>query len=199
MIQAMVFDVGGVVCAFDPDRRLRALATRTGLEPEQIHEAIWTSGLDGRAEGGELSTADTERLLLDALGHRIDAVGLREAWSSAFVIDPQVRGIVASVERPAFAFTNNGPMFTVCLAHELAPVARVFERVICSWQVRARKPQPAAFEQLCREVRREPEDLCFVDDSRDNVEAARAIGFTAIRFSSADRLADDLARYQLVR
>jgi glucose-1-phosphatase len=197
VIQAVVFDIGNVVCAFHPDRRLRALATRTGLEPERIRDAIWASGLDARAESGELSTADIVRSLLGALDQRIDAAGLREAWSSAFAIDPRVRDIVATLHRPAFAFTNNGPLFTICLAHELAPIARMFERVICSWQVRARKPDPAAFEQLCREVRHVPEDLVFVDDSRDNIESARTIGFTAIRYTSAFRLAAELRRLRL--
>jgi glucose-1-phosphatase len=194
VIRAVVFDIGNVVCAFHPDRRLRALATRTGLEPEQIHDAIWASGLDGRAESGELSPVDTERLLIDALERRIDAVGLREAWSTAFAIDPRVRDIVATLERPAFAFTNNGPLFTVCLAHELAPIARMFERVICSWQVGARKPDPTAFGELCREVGHLPEELVFVDDRRDNVESARTIGCTAIAYTSALGLAAELRR-----
>ncbi len=32
MIEAAVFDIGNVVCAFDPARRLRVLANETGLE-----------------------------------------------------------------------------------------------------------------------------------------------------------------------
>ena len=197
VIRAVVFDIGGVVCTFDPGRRLQALATRTGLDEARIHRAIWESGLDGRAEAGELSEAETERVLIDALDGRIDASGLRRAWATAFPVDREVLGLVMALRRPAYAFTNNGPMFSICLAHELVPLAHVFERVICSWEVRARKPETVAFARLCRETGQVAEELFFVDDSPDNVESGRAAGFTAIRFTSAPELAEDLRRRHL--
>ena len=195
MIRALVFDVGGVVCTFDPDRRLDALARETGLERAYIHHAIWASGLEERAEVGALPAVGVERTLLDVLEGRIDALALRKAWSSAFTADPAVCALVMSVELPCFAFTNNGPMFTDCLAHELAPVRRCFERVICSWQLRARKPDPVAFERLCRELCRAPENLLFIDDNADNVMAARSVGLTALVYESVTRLAEDLAAH----
>jgi putative hydrolase of the HAD superfamily len=192
MIHAVVFDIGNVVCSFEPDRRLNALAQCTGLEPARIHEAIWTSGLDDRAEAGGLSAVDVTRALLDALDNRIDAVMLRAAWSRAFIPDPNVSQVVGSLDCPTFAFTNNGPIFTECLAHELSEVERLFDRVICSWQLRARKPDAAAFERLCTEIHRDPAELLFIDDSVNNIESARSVGLTAVAFTSAERLAKDL-------
>ena len=192
MIRAVVFDLGNVVCAFDPERRLSELARLTGLPPALIHDAIWTSGLDTRAESGELHPAEIERAILDALDNACDAHALRVAWSRAFIPDPAVCAVVERVDLPRFAFTNNGPLLTECLAHELESVERLFRRVICSWQLRARKPDAVAFERLSTELQREPAELLFVDDNVDNVTSAQTVGLTAIQFTTAERLATDL-------
>jgi len=196
MIRAAVFDLGNVVCTFNPERRLQELARRTGLEPERIHDAVWTSGLDARAESGQLSVADVQQALVDALDNRIDLVTLRAAWSTAFIPDNAVCELVRRLHHPSFAFTNNGPMLTDCLGHELTAVEQLFQRVICSWQVRARKPDPAAFERLCAEVRCPPEELLFIDDDRNNTASARSVGLATITFTSAERLAADLHQLQ---
>jgi len=194
LIRAVVFDVGDVVCSFVPERRLRQLARLTGLDADLIHAAIWTSGLDDRAEAGELSPADLEVLLLDALDGRIDADALRAAWSTAFTPDADVCAVVGRLERPAYAFTNNGPMLSACLSYELRALGQLFERVICSWQLKARKPDTAAFERLCAELHHRPEELLFVDDCARNCASARQVGLTAITFTSVEGLVDDLGR-----
>jgi len=198
MIRAVVFDLGNVVCTFNPERRLQELARCTGLELERIHEAIWTSGLDTRAESGQLCLVDTQQALVDALDNRIDAITLRAAWSTAFTPDNAVCEIVRRLHHPSFAFTNNGPMFTDCLGHELIEIEQLFQRVICSWQVGARKPDPAAFERLCAEVRCPPDEILFIDDDRNNTASARSVGLATITFTSADHLTADLDQLQVL-
>src|SRR5712692_10264607 len=54
------------------------------------------------------------------------------------------------------------------------------------------KPDRRIFEILLRRHGLEPEATVFVDDSAANVEAARKLGFIAMRFTSAQRLRQDL-------
>jgi len=42
-IEVVLFDLGGVVCSFEPQSRLAALAEVTGLDEAHIKDAIWTS------------------------------------------------------------------------------------------------------------------------------------------------------------
>jgi HAD superfamily hydrolase (TIGR01509 family) len=195
VIRAQVFVIGNVVCRFEPDRRLHELARVAGLAPTLIHEAIWESGIDARADAGALTPGELEREVLAALDDRIDAATLRAAWSTAFPPDPGVTALVRRLERPSFAFTNNGPMLTACLAHELAGVDALFERVVCSWQIKRQKPDPVAFERLCAELQRPPEELLFVDDSPENVAGARSAGLAAVVFTSEHALVADLERH----
>ena len=90
---------------------------------------------------------------------RIDSipVTLRMAWSTAFVPDHAVCRLIERVRTDRFLFTNNGPIVTECLAHELQNISRLFSRTVCSWELHARKPDPLAFTGLAHELDRSSE------------------------------------------
>ncbi len=81
-LRYVVLDLGGVVCRFDADTRLRAFERITGRSAAEIHAAIFESGLEHQAELGELDAATVRSLLIAALGGNFDADTLRAAWSS---------------------------------------------------------------------------------------------------------------------
>ncbi len=63
------FDLGNVLARFDPERACRNLQRRWAVEPQQVYQAIWTSGLQERLEHGQLSAdefADAARQALRA-------------------------------------------------------------------------------------------------------------------------------------
>jgi len=64
-----------------------------------------------------------------------------------------------------------------------------------SYLTGARKPEAAAYLGPCRALGRPPEQCVFVDDRRDNCDAAAALGMVALRFTAAETLRQDLARH----
>ena len=54
------------------------------------------------------------------------------------------------------------------------------------------KPDPRIFKILLERHGLEPASTAFVDDQDRNVVAARALGITALRFTSAPQLSQDL-------
>jgi putative hydrolase of the HAD superfamily len=183
-----VLDLGGVVCRFDPAARRAALEELTGMESEAIDEAIWGSGLDAAAERGEIDPSTMRVLVAGALGGRIDVTAIRTAWSYAFVPDETVLALVDRLTVPAVVFTNNGPLLSDCLDHELLRVRGRFSQVLCSWELGATKPDLEAFRAVTARLEADPADVLFVDDSDDNVTAAREVGWRAERFTGADAL-----------
>ena len=55
MINAVVFDMDGVLCRYRIERRLAMLASWSGQSPDAIHAAIWRSGFEDEAERGVVS------------------------------------------------------------------------------------------------------------------------------------------------
>jgi putative hydrolase of the HAD superfamily len=62
------------------------------------------------------------------------------------------------------------------------PVDELFEVVVDSSEVGMRKPDPRIYLLTCKRLGVPPTASVFIDDNRDNVEAARAVGIEAIHF-----------------
>lgn len=188
MSEAVVFDFGGVICEFHPERRLRALSLATGIPATEVQDAIWGSGLDERAELGEFTPSEASEAILDALGRRLDKTTLRAAWSQAFVPDESVCALVRDVRTRRYIFTNNGPIVTDCLAHELEATSQLVDQVICSWEIRATKPDPVAFHRVASELQCSLAEITFIDDAVMNCRSAASVGMRTIHFQGAPEL-----------
>ena len=63
-----------------------------------------------------------------------------------------------------------------------------------SFEVGAVKPEPAIYLRCLESLGVEPGEALFVDDRRENVEAARSLGMDAVLFEDEDSLAAELQR-----
>ncbi len=81
---------------------------------------------------------------------------------------------------------------------EAYPVLSELEGIVISGDVGVTKPDPAIFEHCRDRFAFEHHQAVFIDDSPANVDAAAALGWSALRFDSPERLRDDLARLGLV-
>jgi HAD superfamily hydrolase (TIGR01509 family) len=130
---------------------------------------------------------ETRAAVLDALGTVATADDIRGAWATAFEPDAQVLALVRRLVSPAVLFSNNGPLMTDCLAHELSEIGSAFADVVLSWQIKARKPSPAAFDAV-RSRLEASDGITFIDDSTENVSAARRCGWDSVCFADHESL-----------
>jgi glucose-1-phosphatase len=202
-IEAVVLDLGGVVCRFVPDRRLRALARLTGAPASDIHAAVWASGLDTRADSGDLDHDEAYAAVLGRLatgkGDGVSPGDLRAAWAAAFEPDEEVLDLVRSLDRPVALFSNNGPITEDCLHRELAAVGDAFDTVLLSWRLGATKPDPEAFVEAASLLGVAPQAVLYVDDSLDNVRAAAHRGWVAHPYRGVARLRRLFEAHELLR
>ena len=61
-----------------------------------------------------------------------------------------------------------------------------------SYKLRARKPSPKAYTIPLETVKCTPEQAIFIDDRKENCEAAQALGIRAILFQNAIQLKEEL-------
>ena len=175
----LVVDLGGVAARYRPERRLRALSTLSGVEQDVIVERLFDSGLERAAEIGAHSPDEVFFAIQRALDGRFPEAAIVEAWALAFEPDAEVLDRIASLPVPAALFTNNGPMLDACLAGPLQALATRFGEIICSWHIKARKPEAVAFERASLRLGCSAERLLLLDDSAENVEAAARCGWDA--------------------
>ena len=72
------------------------------------------------------------------------------------------------------------------------PSAGPLRQVFLSWELGAAKPEPAAYQAVSTKLEVEGSQLFFVDDSPENVAAARAHGWHAEVFTDVASLEEQL-------
>lgn len=195
-IRHIVVDLGSVLFHFDHPRRLALLSDMFSLEADRVDALLWGSGFSAECDAGRYGSADEVRAAMRAIvGFQGSDEELNKGWCSAFSPDDAV---VEQLRRyrgdaPLTLFTNNGPLEEEVLPRLFPEAFDSFGQLLFSYRFGLRKPDKAAFEAAARQLGGDsdgdPGEILFVDDSGTNVEAARAFGWTALRFEGPETIA----------
>ena len=74
-----------------------------------------------------------------------------------------------------------------------------FEPCLLSCEMGLEKPDPKAYELLLKTIKLPAEEIVFIDDKAENVEAAKKMGIDAIQFKSLDQLRKELSQRELLQ
>ncbi|WP_179400889.1 HAD-IA family hydrolase [Burkholderia guangdongensis] len=200
-IGLLLFDMEGVLSHYDRAVRVARLAAITGAPPDAIRHAIWGSGLEARADAGELSPDD----YLTALGDLLNCRVTRDDWlaSRHASITPNDAALALAAragERHRIAvLTNNSSLVTDHLGYLNPPVARLFGAdVFPSAAFDAVKPAARTYLGCVACLGAQPDATLFIDDTDANVAGAIDAGLHGYRFTDADALGDELRRRGLI-
>ncbi len=193
-VEAVVFDLGGVLIDWDPRRLYRQLLPEQDVEAflTEVGFAAWNHAQDAGRPFAEAVEVHARRF-----PHRRE---LLAAYAERFAetLAGPVPGSVEVLRELAVAGVRllaltNWSAETFPVAEERFDFLRLFEAIVVSGRERVAKPDPAVFALLLRRHRLDPARTVFVDDGPANVAAASAAGLLAVRFTDARRLRADLA------
>lgn len=202
-IEAVIFDFGGVILT-SPFEAFARYERERGL-PDGFLRSINATDPDtnawARLERSEVDLAGFAELFeAEALaaGHRVDGTA--------------VLGLLAGDLRPEMVealrrcheklrtamLTNNfvavGARSGAGPAGAMAEVLHHFDVIVESSRAGVRKPDPAIYELVCRELDVRPEAAVFLDDLGVNLKPARAMGMTTIKVADPGEAIDELER-----
>ena len=92
--------------------------------------------------------------------------------------------------------TNVSEMFAEVL--ERKGHYRPFEYKLLSYQVGVKKPDPSIFQMAISRLAVDADEIVFIDDQENNVEAADKLGMHGLVFQNADQLRKDLAKLSVI-
>jgi epoxide hydrolase-like predicted phosphatase len=136
-------------------------------------------GLLRGLERGEVGDEEFERRFAERLGPEVEPEGLIERLFAGLesehrMIDAVRRASEAGA--PTGLITNSWGTGI----YERAPL-EIFDGVVISGDVGLHKPEPEIYRLGAERIGLPPEACVFVDDLRENVEGAEAVGMRAIR------------------
>ena len=188
MIKAVIFDMGGVLIDLDPPACIKAFKDILGFDRiTELLDPFHQKGIYGELEGGTLTADDFRAAVLaeSRPGSRPEDVDrCMDAMISG--MEPYKADLLRKLSRqyPLYLLSNNNEIARIRyhkLLEDLGVDWRtVFREEFCSYQMKMLKPSPEIFREAVRRVDLPPEEILFIDDSKTNVEAARAVGINAV-------------------
>ena len=197
-LDAVVFDLGGVVLDWDPVHLYRRLIDDEA-ELDHFLSTVCTREWHVQHDAGR-PMSETIPELCERHPEHAELISM---WRARYVdmVAGLVPGTVALLDELAprvrlLALTNM-PADVVDDLRAGFPVLDTFEGMVVSGVEQVVKPDPAIFELLASRHDLDPSRTLFVDDLQENVDGARACGFHAALFRSAEELRHDLGRFGL--
>ena len=197
----LLLDLDGVLVDYSHDIRCRALAEVTGATDKYVHDAVFTSGLEARADRGEFDLDTYMDLLRSQWGLTIPNEAFILARKQATRVRPRMLKLCEqlSQEVQLGIFTNNAHWFSQYaerIVPELMPLFR--SRFVCSGSLGFAKPDETGFTQCLQRLGFSPGSTLFVDDKTKNVEGAKLAGLDAFIFESEDQFISELGTRNLM-
>ena len=200
MIEALLFDLGGVVMGLDWEPMFASWARDSGVEAAALRQRFRFDDPYRRHECGAIDAHAYYESLRRTLGIVLDDAQLEAGWNAIFTepIAPTVR-LLESLEGkiPLYAFSNTNVTHHRVWSRRFERALKPFAKVFVSCEMGLRKPEREAFHAIAREVGVEASRLLFFDDTRENVEGALAAGLPAVHVRSPRDVEEALRRYSI--
>jgi putative hydrolase of the HAD superfamily len=195
MVRNVIFDLGGVVLDWNPDRIV------AGIVPEPGLQSAYRQSLFGHADWGEFDRGTvTEAELIERLALRLgrspqDWKATLDVIRNSLVEKTDTVKLLRALQRRGVSLycLSNMPVDVYTHLKIQHTFWDAFSGIVISGEVKMMKPEPEVFLHLLTTFGIRAEDCVFIDDLAANVEAARQTGIQAILFKDARQCEEELA------
>lgn len=199
VIRGILFDFGNVISSFDMGNFIGRMREWSGVPTETLRDRIYGSDLPVRYERGEITSEVFYRSISHLAGAQVSADEFAEAFSGIFTPIEPTHALIRSLKgkyRLGLLSNTNELHFEYHIRN--VPVFPLFDSVTLSFEVGALKPDPEIFRDALDKIALPPEAVAFIDDVRENAEAASALGMRGIRYTGHAELLEALAKIGVV-
>jgi 2-haloacid dehalogenase len=200
-LDTVVFDLGGVLADWDPRYLYRGLFDGDEAAMEEFLATVTTGEWNHAMDAGR----DRAEAVAELAAAHPQHEPLIRAWVDRWedMLGDEIAGTAAVVDELAGAGVRllaltNWSAETFPAARDRYPSFARFEGIVVSGEHGLAKPDPDLYGVLVRRFGVDPGTTAYVDDKVTNVEAAAALGFTGVHFTTPDVLRDDLVRLGLL-
>ncbi|MDE2814486.1 MAG: HAD family phosphatase [Gemmatimonadota bacterium] len=189
MVEALLFDLGGVVIEIDFDRVLWRWETISALSFAELKSTFHFDTAYQRHERGEIDGADYFAYLRNLLKLDGSDDEIVAGWNAVFVTEiPTVLAAISKARKqfPCYAFTNTNPTHLAAWQADYPAIFRSFDKIFISFDLGLRKPERLAFDAIVADIGVAHANILFFDDTRENIAGAEAAGLQTVYIQSPD-------------
>jgi len=195
-IQAVLFDYGMVLSAPPDPSAWSRILTITNLSEDVLQREYWAhrraydrGDLSGVAYWRQLTVKAGITLTPDQLADLIEAD--TDLWSQ---LNPPMLEWAQRLQRAGIrtGILSNMPDAVEAGLRARHPWIESFDHHTWSHTLNLLKPEPAIYRHAAEGLRTAPENILFLDDRTENIEAALAVGMQAIHYTTHAAFVDEM-------
>lgn len=185
-IQAVLWDLGGVISRTQDRAPRAAWEARLGLPPRELDQIVFAGEMGRKAALGQAGAEDVWTWVAGRLGLDPEQrENLRQDFWRGEEIDFELVEYIRRL-RPTYRtglISNAWPEIREEIENEWQ-IADAFDKLIISAEVGLAKPDPRIYRLALEGLGVQASEAIFVDDFAENLEAASALGMHTIHFNN---------------
>lgn len=185
-IQAVFWDLGGVIVRTEDRSGRAAWEARLGLPPGELDQIVFAGEMGRTAAVGQAGADDVWIWVAARLGLDPEQrVNLRKDFWRGEVLDLELVGYIRGLRSNyrTGLISNAWPEIRHDIENEWR-IADAFDKLIISAEVGLAKPDPRIYRLALEGLGVEASQAIFVDDFIENLEAASALGMHSVHFKN---------------
>ena len=182
-IEALLFDLGGVLIDIDFENALQAWSQWTPLTIAEMRHRFKMDEAYKHHERGEIEAAQYFNHLRHSLGLEASDAEIALGWNAIFLgeITETIDYVLAVKDKlPCYVLTNTNPSHQTYWMSAYPSVVDLFRHIFVSSEIGSRKPEHQVFEVIEATTGIERSAMLFFNDSEENVLGAESFGMPAI-------------------
>ena len=189
-IKNIVFDIGNVLLRWEPDKIYTILFNKNDFYDHPLSQIvggpIWLDldqGLLEFEEGIEKAVRENELFREDI------EIFFRNAPYHFYPIQSTVN-IALGLKKEGYKIylLSNFHKYGFGILNKRFPFFDTFDGGVISWEVKLNKPDRRIYEVLLSKYNLDPGETIFIDDMKENIDAAEKLGIKGIHFCSTTDL-----------
>lgn len=191
-IELFAFDMGHVIIDFEWPTVCEGFYRRAGIEKDSFAPVLKHLGSLGY-ETGKVGTVEFLAEMNKVLSTDIADHEFEELWNATFRENSEMAELLQHLKDyySLYLLSNTNESHYGFIQRNF-DVARHFKELILSYEIGSAKPDLAIYEEVISRSGIAPGRCVFVDDLKENVNAARQVGLQAILFTTPSALKQDL-------
>jgi glucose-1-phosphatase len=184
-IKAILFDLGKVLVHFDFEPAYRRFSKATGIPADRLKNYFLTSGIEVLFDGGKITSSQFYRRVRFDLGHRLTLAEFKKFWNEIFTPNLPVVKLLRKLKgRLRLVLISNTNAMHYRYIRDRYAFMRLLDAVILSYKEKIRKPDERIYKTAARACRACPEEIFYIDDRLDLIEAAERLGFNVFAYKN---------------
>lgn len=200
-IKAVVFDFGNVVINIDVEKTISAFAELSFKSSARVKQLFTEAEVFRKYETGFYADDEFRDVIRQVLSYPLNDQEIDQAWNALLLDVPKKRLDFIDnlkLKYPVYLLSNtNNIHFEQCKSYfrntfGIANFELLFNETFLSYKMGLWKPDYKIYDAVINKANLNPQEILFVDDNQDNVDAAADMGIQCIKINPPECFTDTL-------